>query len=55
MLKIASKHFILGLLSVLFIYKAQGQKVLSIKEAEQLALANYGTIKPTSLMLLKLI
>jgi outer membrane protein TolC len=45
MLKTASKHFILGFLSVLIITQAQAQKVLTIKEAEQTALANYGTIK----------
>jgi len=45
MLNISSKHFILAFVSVLFVFKAQGQKVLTIKEAEQIALANYGTIK----------
>jgi outer membrane protein TolC len=46
MLNISSKQFILGFLSVLFISRAQGQqKVLTIKDAEQMALANYGTIK----------
>ncbi len=45
MLNISSKQFILGFLSVLFVFKANGQKILTIKEAEQIALANYGTIK----------
>ncbi len=45
MLNIPSKHFILAFVSVLFVFKAQGQKVLTMKEAEQIALANYGTIK----------
>lgn len=45
MLNNSSKLFLLSFLSVLFVFKAQGQKVLTIKEAEQIALANYGTIK----------
>jgi outer membrane protein TolC len=45
MLNISSKQYILGFLSVLFVFRAQGQKLLTIKEAEQVALANYGTIK----------
>ena len=45
MLNISSKQFILGFLSVLFAFGAQGQKLLTIKDAEQMALANYGTIK----------
>ncbi|MCR8560727.1 TolC family protein [Mucilaginibacter sp. BJC16-A38] len=45
MLNISSKHFLLGFLSVLIVWKAQGQKLLTIKDAEQMALANYGTIK----------
>jgi outer membrane protein TolC len=45
MLNIPSKHFILAFVSVLFVSMAKGQKVLTIKEAEQIALANYGTIK----------
>jgi outer membrane protein TolC len=45
MLNISSKQFTLGFLSVLFAFQAFGQKVLTIKEAEQIALANYGTIK----------
>lgn len=39
------KHLILGFLSVLYVFQAQGQKVLTIKEAEQIALNNYGSIK----------
>jgi adhesin transport system outer membrane protein len=39
------KHLILGFLSVLYVFQAQGQKVLTIKEAEQIALSNYGSIK----------
>lgn len=45
MLNISSKHVLLGFLSVLIVWKAQGQKLLTIKDAEQMALANYGTIK----------
>ncbi|MDB5018743.1 MAG: transporter [Mucilaginibacter sp.] len=45
MLNISSKQVILGFLSVLFVFKADGQKLLTMKEAEQIALANYGTIK----------
>src|ERR1700749_2892633 len=45
MLNISSKEVILGFLSVLFVFRASGQKILTIKEAEQTALANYGTIK----------
>jgi len=45
MLNTSSKHFLLGFLSVLIVSQAQGQKLLTIKDAEQLALANYGTIK----------
>ncbi|MDB5087959.1 MAG: transporter [Mucilaginibacter sp.] len=45
MLNTSSKHIIFGFLSVLIVSKAQGQKLLTIKDAEQLALANYGTIK----------
>jgi len=41
----SSKYFIVGFLSVLIVFKARGQKILSIREAEQIALANYGTIK----------
>jgi len=45
MLNNSLKLFLLSFLSVLLVFKAQGQKVLTIKEAEQIALANYGTIK----------
>src|ERR1700753_2033762 len=45
MLNTPSKHLILTVLSVLFVFGAQAQKILTVKEAEQLALANYGTIK----------
>jgi outer membrane protein TolC len=45
MLNTSSKHLILSLVSVLFVFGAKAQKILTIKEAEQLALANYGTIK----------
>jgi adhesin transport system outer membrane protein len=45
MLNIPPKHFILVLLSVLYVFGAKAQKVLTIKEAEQTALANYGSIK----------
>jgi outer membrane protein TolC len=45
MLNISSKHFIFGFLSVLIFSQAQGQKLLTIKDAEQIALSNYGTIK----------
>ncbi|MEP6610553.1 MAG: TolC family protein [Mucilaginibacter sp.] len=40
-----SKYFIAGFLSVVICSQVQAQKVLTIKDAEQLALANYGTIK----------
>lgn len=40
------KKIALGFLCVLYVFKAQSQqKVLTIKDAEQIALANYGTIK----------
>lgn len=45
MLNTSSKHIVFGFLSVLIVSQAQGQKLLTIKDAEQLALANYGTIK----------
>ncbi len=45
MLNISSKQLLLGFLSVLFVFHANGQKVLTIKEAEQIALANYNSIK----------
>jgi outer membrane protein TolC len=48
MLNSSSKQFLLGFLSVLFVFRAEGQKLLTIKEAEQTALANYGTIKAKS-------
>jgi outer membrane protein TolC len=45
MLNIPSKHFMIGILSVLIVFEARGQKTLTIKEAEKIALANYQTIK----------
>ncbi|HEY8927658.1 MAG TPA: TolC family protein [Mucilaginibacter sp.] len=45
MLNTPSKFILAAFLSVLIFPKAFAQKVLSIKDAEQLALANYGTIK----------
>jgi outer membrane protein TolC len=45
MLNISSKQFIFGFLSVLIVSQVQGQKLLTIKDAEKFALANYGTIK----------
>jgi adhesin transport system outer membrane protein len=46
MFKSASKYALLGIVGVLYVFQAQGQqKVLSLKDAEQIALANYGTIK----------
>jgi adhesin transport system outer membrane protein len=45
MLNITFKQVILSFLIVLFVIEARGQKILTIKEAEQIALANYGTIK----------
>ncbi|MEO6633659.1 MAG: TolC family protein [Mucilaginibacter sp.] len=45
MLNTLSKYFIAGFLSVVICSQVQAQKVLTIKDAEQLALANYGTIK----------
>ncbi|MGN6398226.1 MAG: TolC family protein [Mucilaginibacter sp.] len=45
MLKTSLKHCFLGFLSVLIITKVQAQKVLSIKDAEQIALTNYNSIK----------
>ncbi len=45
MYNLPSKQLLL-FLGVLFVYQAQAQqKVLNIKDAEQMALANYGTIK----------
>ncbi|MDB4926077.1 TolC family protein [Mucilaginibacter sp.] len=41
-----SKYALLGIFCIFFVFKVNGQqKVLSLKEAEQIALANYGTIK----------
>src|SRR5476651_2120984 len=46
MLNKISKQALLGILCVLFIGRASAQqKLLSLKEAEQIALNNYGTIK----------
>ena len=45
MLNIPLKHLILAFSSVLYVFQADGQKVLTIKEAEQIALNNYGSIK----------
>jgi outer membrane protein TolC len=45
MLNIPLKHSILVFLSVLFVLQAQGQKVLTMKDAEQMALSNYSSIK----------
>ena len=39
------KHLFLGFLSVLCVFQVKAQKVLTIKEAEQIAISNYGTIK----------
>jgi outer membrane protein TolC len=46
MLNTTVKRTLLGVLSVFFVVQALGQqKLLTLKDAEQLALANYGTIK----------
>ena len=45
MLNISLKHLILAFLSVLCVFQADGQKVLTIKDAEQIALSNYASIK----------
>jgi outer membrane protein TolC len=46
MFKATSRYIFLGIFLFLFINRAQSQqKILSLKEAEQIALANYGTIK----------
>jgi adhesin transport system outer membrane protein len=45
MLNIPLKHFFLAFLSVLYVFQAAGQKVLTIKDAEQIALSNYASIK----------
>jgi outer membrane protein TolC len=39
------KHTFLCLLGVLLVFTVQGQQVLTLKDAEAMALANYGTIK----------
>ncbi|MDB5144129.1 MAG: transporter [Mucilaginibacter sp.] len=45
MLNIPLKHSLLAFLSVLYVFQAAGQKVLTIKDAEQIALSNYASIK----------
>jgi outer membrane protein TolC len=46
MFNTTSKYALLGIFFISFVLQAKGQqKVLSLKEAEQIALANYGTIK----------
>jgi outer membrane protein TolC len=45
MLNISLKHSILTILSVLYVFQALGQQVLTIKDAEQIALSNYASIK----------
>src|ERR1700761_3706478 len=41
-----SKYVLLGIFSIFYVGKAHSQqKFLGLKEAEQIALANYGTIK----------
>ncbi|HEY0245530.1 MAG TPA: TolC family protein [Mucilaginibacter sp.] len=46
MLNIISRRILLGILCILFLVPVQAQqKLLSLKDAEQMALANYGTIK----------
>jgi outer membrane protein TolC len=45
MLNISLKPLILAFLSVLCVFQADGQKVLTIKDAEQIALSNYASIK----------
>ncbi len=45
MLNIPLKHFFLAFLSVLFIFRATAQKVMTMKDAEDLALSNYASIK----------
>jgi len=45
MINIPLKHSILFFLSVLCVFQVKAQKVLTIKEAEATALANYGSIK----------
>ncbi len=45
MLNISLKHLFLALWSVLYVFQANAQKVLTIKDAEQIALSNYASIK----------
>lgn len=45
MLNIPLKHFSLAFLSVLFVFRATAQKVMTMKDAEDLALSNYASIK----------
>jgi outer membrane protein TolC len=45
MLNIPLKHLILAFSSVLYVFQADGQKVLTMKDAEQIALSNYASIK----------
>ncbi|MDB5011034.1 MAG: transporter [Mucilaginibacter sp.] len=46
MLNIVSKRILLSILCVFYLFQAQAQqKILTLKEAEQIALNNYGTIK----------
>jgi adhesin transport system outer membrane protein len=45
MLNVSLKHLILALGSVLYVFQANAQKVLTIKDAEQIALSNYASIK----------
>lgn len=45
MINIPLKRSILIFLSVLYVFQAEAQKLLTIKEAEATALANYGSIK----------
>src|ERR1700761_5478020 len=45
MLNISLKHSLLTFLSVLYVFQALGQQVLTIKDAEQIALSNYASIK----------
>jgi adhesin transport system outer membrane protein len=45
MFNILLKHSILTVLGVLFVFELKAQKILTMKDAEQLALNNYGSIK----------
>lgn len=45
MLNTSLKRLLLSFLSVLIFSQVKGQKLLTIKDAEQIALSNYGTIK----------